>query len=50
VYIDKTVRLEKNKYMRERIFYRNEGQAVLLAEANKNYNNCHKEVEDNLVK
>ena len=50
VYIEKTVRLEKNKYMRERIFYHRERQQVLYDEANKNYNNCGTDVEDNLVK
>jgi hypothetical protein len=38
------VRLEKNKYMRERIFYQREGQMVMYEEANKAYNNCENEV------
>jgi len=50
VFIEKTVRLEKNKYMRERIFYQRERQQVLYDEANQNYNNCNIEIEDNLVK
>lgn len=50
VFIEKTTRLEKNKYMRERIFYQRERQQVLYDEANKNYNQCNIEIEDNLVK
>lgn len=49
-YIEKTVRLEKSKYMRERIFYKNEGQQVLYNEANNNYHNCKEKQQDNLVK
>jgi hypothetical protein len=28
-YIERTTRLEKNKYMRERLFYQREGQIVM---------------------
>ena len=49
-YIEKTTRLEKNKYMRERLYYQREGQIVLYEEANKNYHKCDEEVTDNLVK
>ena len=49
-YIEKTVRLDKSKYMRERIFYKNEGQDVLYQEANANYLNCKDKIQDNLVK
>ena len=49
-YIEKTTRLEKNKYMRERLFYQREGQIVMYEEANRNYHKCDEEVTDNLVK
>jgi len=49
-YISKTVRLEKNKYMRERIFFQREGQITLYNEANSKYHNAETEVTDNLVK
>ena len=44
------VRLEKNKYMRERIYYQKEQQTVLYEKANAKYHNCRDEVTDNLVK
>ena len=49
-YIDKTKRLEKNKYMRERIFYQREGQIQLYEEANRKYHTCEDEITDNLVR
>jgi len=49
-YIEKFVRLEKNKYMRERVFYQRTGQIALYEKANKSYNNCRKDVEDNIIK
>lgn len=49
-YIEKMVRLEKNKYMRERIFYQRNNEIVLYEKANKMYHNCRNEVTDNLVK
>ena len=49
-YIEKMTRLEKNKYMRERIFFQREGQLVLYDQANKAYHNAQAEVTDNLVK
>ena len=36
--------------MRERLYYQREGQPVLYEEANRNYNNCHAEISDNLIK
>ena len=44
------VRLEKNKYMRERIYYQNAKQTVLYEQANNRYKLCRDEVTDNLVK
>lgn len=49
-YIEKMVRLEKNKYMRERIYYQNAGHVVLYEQANTRYKLCRDEVTDNLVK
>ena len=49
-FIEKMTRLEKNKYMRERIFYQREGQHVLYQRANAAYHDCKNEVTDNLVK
>ena len=49
-YIEKMVRLEKNKYMRERIFYQRNNEIVLYEKANKSYHNCRDQVTDNLVK
>ena len=34
VFIEKMTRLHKNKYMRERLYYKNEQQIVLFEEAN----------------
>ncbi len=42
--------MEKNKYMRERLFYQRENQIVLYEEANKKYHECEDEVKDNLIK
>ena len=36
-FIEKMTRMEKNKYMRERIFYQRSNQHALYEEANKNY-------------
>lgn len=44
------VRLEKNKYMRERIYFQRNNEIVLYEKANKLYHNCRNEVTDNLVK
>jgi hypothetical protein len=49
-YIEKMTRMEKNKYMRERLFYQRENQIVLYEEANKKYHECEDEVKDNLIK
>ena len=43
-------RMEKNKYMRERIYYQRTNQHALYEEANKNYTRCGEQVSDNLVK
>jgi len=37
-YVGKTVRMEKNKYMRERVFYQRSGEIVMYERANKAYN------------
>ena len=39
-FIDTLTKLEKSKYMRERIFYREQGQHVQMKEATKNYEQC----------
>jgi hypothetical protein len=44
------VRLEKNKYMRERMFYKREGHIVLYNEANLKYQTCEDNLHDNLTK
>ena len=49
-FIEKMVRLEKNKFMRERIYYQKEGKTVLYDKANTKYQNCRDDVTDNLVK
>jgi hypothetical protein len=49
-YIDKFVRLEKNKFMRERVYYQRSGQIALYEQANANYNKAEKNVRDNIVK
>ena len=49
-YIEKMTRMEKNKYMRERLFFQRENQIVLYEEANKKYHECEDEVKDNLIK
>lgn len=49
-YIEKFVRMEKNKYMRERVYYQRSGQIALYERANKAYNNCRGDVEDNVLK
>ena len=43
-------RLEKNKYMRERLYYQREKQTAMYDIAHRNYKNCDKIVEDNMVK
>lgn len=37
-YIEKFTRLEKNKYMRERVFYQRSGQVAMYEQANSKYN------------
>lgn len=49
-YIEKMTRMEKNKYMRERLFYQRENQIVLYEEANAKYHKCQDVITDNLVK
>lgn len=48
-YIEKMVRLSKNKFMRERIYYQRSNEFALYEEANDNYNSCRAEITDNLV-
>lgn len=48
-YIEKMVRLSKNKFMRERIYYQRSNEFALYEEANENYNKCRDEITDNLV-
>ena len=49
-YIEKFVRLEKNKYMRERVYYQRSGQFAMYDHANRSYNNARANVEDNIIK
>lgn len=49
-YIEKVVRMEKNKYMRERVYYQRNNEIAMYEAANKAYLNCRKDVEDNLIK
>lgn len=49
-YIEKMVRYEKNKYMRERVYYQRNNEIAMYEQANKAYLNCRKDVEDNLIK
>ena len=49
-YIEKFVRLEKNKYMRERVFYQRSGQIAMYEHANRAYNSARPHVEDNILK
>ena len=42
--------MEKNKYMRERVFYQRTGEIAMYEKSNKAYNNVRPEVEDNIVK
>ena len=49
-YIEKMVRMEKNKYMRERVYYQRNNEIAMYEQANKAYLNCRKDVEDNLIK
>ena len=49
-YIKKFIRLEKNKYMRERVYYQRSGQIALFEYANKQYNGVKKHVEDNIFR
>ena len=39
-YIEKFVRLDKNKYMRERIYYQRSGEVANYEKANMMYNQC----------
>lgn len=48
--IEKVVRMEKNKYMRERVYYQRNNEIAMYEAANKAYLNCRKDVEDNLIK
>jgi len=49
-YIEKMVRMEKNKHMRERVYYQRNNEIAMYEQANKAYLNCRKDVEDNLIK
>lgn len=49
-FIEKSVRLERNKYMRERIYYQRTNQIVMYENSNKMYQSCRTTVVDNLVK
>ena len=49
-FIEKFVRLEKNKYMRERVYYQRSGQIAMYEHANRLYNNARPNVEENIVK
>lgn len=49
-FIEKVVRMEKNKYMRERVYYQRNNEVAMYEQANKAYMNCRKDVEDNLIK
>jgi hypothetical protein len=49
-YIEKMVRLEKNKYMRERVYYQRQNEIAMYEQANKAYLNVRDDVIDNLVK
>lgn len=49
-YVEKMVRMEKNKYMRERVYYQRNNEIAMYEQANKLYLNCRKNVEDNLIK
>ena len=49
-YIEKMVRMEKNKYMRERVYYQRNNEVAMYEQANKAYLNCRQDVEDNLIK
>ena len=49
-YIEKMVRMEKNKYMRERVYYQRNNEIAMYEKANRAYLNCRKDVEDNLIK
>ena len=43
-------RMEKNKHMRERVYYQKSNQLAMYDEANKAYLNAEKTVKDNLIK
>jgi len=49
-FIEKVVRMEKNKYMRERVYYQRNNEIAMYEQANRAYLNCRKDVEDNLIK
>lgn len=36
--------------MRERVYYQRTGQIALYERANKQYNNCRQDVQDNIIK
>ena len=42
--------MEKNKFMRERVYYHRNNEFAMYEQANKSYMNCRKDVEDNLIK
>jgi hypothetical protein len=43
-------RMEKNKYMRERIFYQRNNEHGMYEESNRLYNACEEIIKDNLFK
>ena len=49
-YIEKMTRMEKNKYMRERIFYQRNNEIAMYEESNRLYNACEGVIQDNLFK
>lgn len=49
-YITRFVRLDKNKYMRERVYYQRSGQIAMYEHANKQYNRVKQSVEENIFR
>lgn len=49
-YIEKMTRMEKNKYMRERIFYQRNNEIAMYEESNRLYSLCEGITKDNLFK
>ena len=49
-FIEKVVRMEKNKYMRERVYYQRNNEIAMYEIANRAYLTCRKDVMDNLIK